>query len=203
MKPPISAVITTYFPYSHADVIVTKFIKGFPTDDDGLREPRTQLVSAYLEQIDPRDMGQAMLWRNGVRAGRSVRDALTGGGKELVCQGVILIGEHGDYPHDELGRHMYPRRALFEQICGVFAETGQVCPVFCDKHLSYNWPDAHWMYARAKQLGVPMMAGSSLPLGWRKPFLELERGCDLRPAVSIGYAHVEAYGYHAIETLQC
>lgn len=204
MKPPIAAVITTYFPYSHADVIVTKFLKGFPTDDHGLLEPRTRLVSAYLDQIDARDMGQAIFWRHGVHLAQSVRAALTtDGGKTLVPQGILLIGEHGDYPTDRLGRHLYPRRHLFEQICGVFEETGAVCPVFCDKHLSYNWPDAKWMYDRACELGVPFMAGSSLPLACRSPWVELDKGCDLRGAVSLGYAGVESYGFHAIETLQC
>lgn len=203
MSKPVGAVITVYFPYSHADVIVTKFIKGFPTDDDGLRPPRTKVVSAYLDQLDRRDMGQAMFWRNGVKLGASVREALLQGTDKLTVEGVLLIGEHGDYPHDELGRHMYPRKHLFEQICGVFAETGSVCPVFCDKHLSYNWTDAKWMYDRARELAVPFMAGSSLPLGHRRPWVELDKGSDVTAAVSVGYAGVEAYGYHAIETLQC
>ena len=45
----IAAVITSYFPYSHADVIVTKFMKGIPTDE-GLRSPRVQLASLYIDQ---------------------------------------------------------------------------------------------------------------------------------------------------------
>ena len=28
----IAAIITTFYPASHADVIVTKFVEGFPTD---------------------------------------------------------------------------------------------------------------------------------------------------------------------------
>ena len=46
----IAAIITTYFPLSHADVIATKYMKGFPTDE-GLQEPRVDLVSIYLDQI--------------------------------------------------------------------------------------------------------------------------------------------------------
>jgi len=53
---------------------------------------------------------------------------------------VVLIGEHGEYPADELGRHMYPRKHLFEQIAGVFAQSGRSVPV---RHHAPNymaWP---------------------------------------------------------------
>ncbi|MCC7494540.1 MAG: hypothetical protein IT204_19435 [Fimbriimonadaceae bacterium] len=203
MPPRVAALITAFFPYSHADVIVSKFLRGFPTDDRGLLPPRTKVTAAWLDQIDARDMGQALFWRFGVPLHQSIRAALTGGtGKELQVDGIILIGEHGDYPYDELGRHMYPRRAIFEQVCGVFAETGAVCPVFCDKHLAYNWEDATWMIQRARQLGVPLMAGSSVPIAHRRPFYDPPLGCRLDEALTIAYGPVEAYGYHAVELLQ-
>lgn len=198
----IAAVCTSYFPYSHADVIVTKFLKGIPTDEE-LRKPRVELASLYLDQIDARDIGQSLAWRHRVPIFQSVRAALTLGGEELAVDGVLLIGEHGDYPHDEMGRHLYPRRALFEQICGVFGSSGRAVPVFNDKHFSYNWPDARWMYDRARQLNVPLMAGSTLPLCWRRPFLEYQRETPLEEAVAIGYGGCESYGFHALETLQC
>ena len=46
----IAAIITEYFAGSHADVIVTKFLKGFPTDE-GLIAPRVDLASLYIDQI--------------------------------------------------------------------------------------------------------------------------------------------------------
>jgi hypothetical protein len=198
----IAAIVTTYHPYSHADVIVTKFMKGIPTDE-GLRQPRVALASLYLDQIDARDIGQSLAWRHHVPVYPSVRAALTLGGKELAVDGVLLIGEHGDYPFDERGRHIYPRRHLFEQVCGVFASSGRSVPVFIDKHLSYNWADARWIYDRARTLGVPLMAGSSLTVCWRRPFLEYERETQIDAAIVIGYGGRESYGFHALETLQC
>ena len=198
----VAAIITTYFQHSHADVIATKYMKGFPTDTS-LQMPRVELVSIYLDQVDERDIGVGLAAEHDVPIYPSIRQALTLGGNELAVDGVILIGEHGDYPHNEIGQHMYPRRYMFEQICGVFASSGRSVPVFNDKHLAYNWDDAIWMYERAKTLDVPFMAGSSLPLGWRKPFLEHSLDTALASAVGIGYGGVESYGFHALETLQC
>ena len=45
---------------------------------------------------------------------------------------------HGDYPHNERGRHQYPRRYFFEQISGVMAESNRSVPCFIDKHLAYR-----------------------------------------------------------------
>jgi len=200
--PKVAAIITTYYPNSHADVIVTRFMEGFPSDE-GVVPPKSALVSMWLDQIGKNDMGVAKAAEHGVPIYRSIREALTLGGKELAVDGVLLIGEHGDYPHDEWDRHMYPRRHLFEQVCGVFAETKKVSPVFIDKHLSYNWQDSAWMMARARQLGVPLMAGSSLVVCWRQPELELPLETDMSDAVALGFGPLEAYGYHTVETLQC
>ncbi len=198
----IAAICTTYYPLSHADVIVTKYMKGFPTNE-GFRQPRVALASIYLDQLDPRDIGRDLAQAHNVPLYQSIRQALTLGGNQLAVDGVLLIGEHGDYPHNEFGQHMYPRCYMFEQICGVFASSGRSVPVFCDKHLSYNWADAKWMFDRARELKVPFMAGSSLPTCWRNPYLEYDLDAPLEAAIGIGYGGLESYGFHALETLQC
>ena len=47
------------------------------------------------------------------------------------------------------------------------------------------------------------MAGSCVPLSWRRPWLEYELGTPLEEALATGYGGIEAYGYHTIETLLC
>jgi hypothetical protein len=59
------------------------------------------------------------------------------------------------------------------------------------------------MYDRARELHLPFMAGSSVPLAWRRPPLQLPRNCELIEAVQIGYGPIEAYGFHALEALAC
>ena len=80
----IAAIVTEYFAGSHADVIVTKFLKGFPTDD-GFLAPRVDLVSMYIDQISDRDIGLGIAAEHGVTVYPSIVKALTrdscGGGE--------------------------------------------------------------------------------------------------------------------------
>ena len=85
----------------------------------------------------------------------------------------------------------------------MIAASGRAIPVFTDKHLSYNWHDAKWMYDRAQALHVPLMAGSSVPLAWRKPWLEYDLGVEIDDAMSVSYGGLDSYGFHALEALQC
>ncbi len=198
----IAAIITAYYPYSHADVIVTKFLRGIPTDD-GLLPPQVEIASFYLDQIHERDVGRELAEQYGVPIFPSIAKALTLGGAELAVDGALIIGEHGDYAWNEKEQHLYPRRFFVEQICGVFATAGRSVPIFSDKHLSWSWEQARWMYERTQELNVPFMAGSSLPVTYRRPWLEYDLETPLTEAVSVAYGGLDAYGFHALETLQC
>ena len=198
----IAAIVTTFFPNSHAGVLAAKFLTGFPTDE-GLIPPRTRVASLYIDQIHRNDVGRQLARQYGVPVYQSVPAALTLGSGELAVDGVLLIGEHGDYPRTALGQEMLPRRWLFEQVCGVIAEHGRPVPVFVDKHLSYRWADARWMYDTARELRVPLWAGSSLPVHWRRPNVEHPLGDPLDEALATGFHMLERYGFHALESLQC
>ena len=49
-------------------------------------------------------------------------------------------------------------------------------PIFNDKHLSWKWAWAKEMYDTAREIGAPLMAGSSLPVTWRTPSIEMPAG---------------------------
>ncbi len=198
----VAAIVTTFFPNSHASVLLSKFLHGFPTDD-GLIPPRTQIASLYIDQIHQQDIGRQLAHQFDIPLYQSIRAALTLGGPELAVDAVLLIGEHGDYPRSTLGQEMLPRRYFFEQICGVIGECGRPIPVFNDKHLSYRWDDACWIYETARQLQVPLWAGSALPVGWRRPGWEHPLGEPIHQALAIGFHMMERYGFHALESLQC
>lgn len=202
MKPKIAAIVTEYRVNSHADVIVTKLLEGCKTRDLDYR-PAVEVASLYLDQVPAQDIGREKAARHGVPIFPTIGEALTLGGKQLAVDGVFLIGEHGHYPYNELDQHMYPRRRFFEETVTIFRKSGRVVPVFNDKHLSYNWADAKWMYDTARELRIPFMAGSSVPGSWRKPELQFEIGTEFTEALSVGYGGTEAYGFHALEGLQC
>jgi len=46
------------------------------------------------------------------------------------------------------------------------------------------------------------MAGSSLPVTWRRPELELPLGTQVEEALVAAYGPIEVYGFHALEALQ-
>ncbi len=86
----IAAILTEYRPNSHADVIVTKFLKGFPTDD-GLLSPRVKIASMYVDQFPENDLSRGYAAEFGVPIYPSIVKALTLGGEALAVDGVLLI----------------------------------------------------------------------------------------------------------------
>ncbi|HEY3788944.1 MAG TPA: hypothetical protein VGL71_08820 [Urbifossiella sp.] len=201
MPKKVAAVVTEYRRWCHADVILRNLLTGYPPD--GKTRPDLELVSLYTDQVPKTDLSRGLAKKHGFKICDTIAEALTLGTNKLAVEGVLSIGEHGDYPHNEKGQHLYPRRRFFEEITGVFEKTGQSVPVFNDKHLAPTGDDAKWMYDRARKLMVPFLAGSSVPTAWRLPKLILPKGSELLGTVQIGYGPVEAYGFHALEGLQC
>lgn len=199
MTKKVAAVVTEYRKWSHADVILRNLLDGYP---DGTR-PALELVSLVTDQVPKNDMSRDLAKKYGFKICDTVAEALTLGGTTLAVDGVLSIGEHGKYPTNDKGQTLYPRRRFFEAICAVFERTKKAVPVFNDKHLAATWADAKWMYDRARKLYAPVLAGSSIPVTWRKPNLVLPKGCELVGAVQLGYGPLEAYGFHALEGLQC
>jgi hypothetical protein len=197
----IAAIVTEYRKWTHADVIIGKILEGF--NYDGGDRPNMRVASMYVDQFPAADMSRALAKRYQFPIHETIEKALTLGGTKLAVDGVICVGEHGKYPTNRKGQVLYPRRRFFEEVTRVFAKTGKSVPVFNDKHLAASWKDAKWMYDRALALFVPFMAGSSVPVTWRRPPLKLPMNCELLGAVQIGYGPFEAYGFHALEGLQC
>ena len=187
---------------SHGAVIFGKMLKGY-SPDGVFTEPRTRLVSMYTEQVPFDDLSRVDAPTLGYKVYTTIKDALTLGGNDLAVDAVCYVGEHGEYPWNERGQKLYPRYELMERIVEVFRRTGKSVPVFSDKHFSYSWSKAKQIYGWSRELNFPFMAGSSIPVNVRTPFLEIPYEAEVENAVAIGYGDLEAYGFHTLEALQC
>ena len=197
----IAAIVTTYFHNSHADVIVSRLLQTDTLDGRGRKSPLS-LASLYIDQIGENDIGVKLAAEHQVPVYDSIRKALTLGGERLAVDGVLLIGEHGSYPLSATEQIQYPKRRFFSETLKVFDESNRVVPVFNDKHMSDNWVDAKWLYDEARKRNIPLMAGSSVPLTWRRPAADLKPGANLDRVLAISCGPLEAYGFHTLEMLQ-
>ncbi len=198
----IALVTTAYHYLSHAYHIGGRFLDGYLRDGQ-LHYPDFAIAGMFVEQQKENDLSKELSRKHGFTIYPDVAGALTLGGDKLAVDGVILIGEHGDYPYNDKLQKLYPRYELFQKIVAVFEKSKRSVPVFCDKHLYYDRKKAAEMVETAHKIGFPLMAGSSLPITWRRPELELPLGSDLKEAIVASRGELEIYGFHALEALQC
>lgn len=199
----IAVVTTAYYYLSHAYHIVGRFLHGY-LHENRLHFPDYAIAGMFVDQPKHAgDLSRELAKEFDFTLYDTVAGALTLGGDRLAVDGVLLIGEHGNYPYNDRGQKLYPRFELFQRIVEVFRKSNRTVPVFCDKHLYYDRRRAKEMYDTARKLGFGLMAGSSLPVTWRRPELELPIGCRIREALVAGKGELEIYGIHNLEALQC
>ncbi|MDZ4687655.1 MAG: hypothetical protein SH850_21500 [Planctomycetaceae bacterium] len=200
-RPRVAAVVTEFTPRSHAHVILENFLEPYYFNGH-LTDPGVDVVGLYVDQFPERDMARDVAKQYGFEIFPTIAGALQLGGNELAVDGVLSIGEHGNYPMNDRRQRMYPRKRFFDEIVAVFRQSGRVVPLFNDKHLSYRWDWSVEMMQVALELKIPFMAGSSVPLAQRRPSLEIPDQSVVEEAVSIHSGGLEGYDFHALEVLQ-
>ena len=202
-RPKIAAVTTIYFKYSHTQHIVDRFLEGYGWGGRHHRPPM-DLVSLFVDQVKENDLSKSRAEEfPSMKTYPTVAECLTLGGDQLAVDGILLIGEHGDYEKNEKGQTLYPRYELYKEIVRVFKESGRSVPVFNDKHLSWDWDQSREMYDISREMDFPFMAGSSLPVTRRIPALEMPTGAEIDEALCVCYGGVDSYDFHGLETIQC
>ncbi|MCU1273354.1 MAG: hypothetical protein JWO48_785 [Bryobacterales bacterium] len=197
------AVITTVYRYlTHAQHEADRFLVGYPHNGRWHR-PDMKIVSLYVDQKPEGDLSEARAREFGFKVYPSIAETLRCGGDKLAVDAVLIIGEHGHYPRNEKGQILYPRHEWFKQCVDVFEKDGRAVPVFNDKNLSYSFEKAKWMVDSSKRLGFPVLAGSSLPVTWRLPDIELPLDCEIEDALMVGVGESDPMDYHALEAMQC
>src|SRR5437762_8968718 len=59
------------------------------------------------------------------------------------------------------------------------------------------------MVGTARRMKCPFLAGSSLPLTWRMPAIDLPSGAEPEELLVVAFGGLDVYDFHALETLQC
>ena len=165
---------------SHSDNFITRFLEGYWINDK-YYPPPCDVVSLFTDQVHANDISRRLAAAYGFKIYPTIADALTLGTGKLAVDGVLLIGEHGNYPNNEKGQKLYPRYEFMKQVVDVYDKSGRAVPVFNDKHLSYDWDKAKWMYDQSRAAEVPdgggfVVLGNLPPAGTGLPARRAVRG---------------------------
>jgi len=201
-RPKLAAITTVYRKMAHTQHVVDRYLEGYGWNGTH-HHPEMDLIALYVDQVGADDLSRDRAARfPTMKIYPTIAEALTCGTGKLAVDGVVVVGEHGNYPKTPKGQVQYPRYRFFEEIVAVFRSSGRSVPMFNDKHLSWNWEWAKKMYDTSKEMGFAYMAGSSLPVTWRIPSVEFPDGARVSEALCVCYGGVDSYDFHGLETIQ-
>src|SRR5262249_31934529 len=98
MPKKVAAIVTEYRRHSHADVIVGKILEG--PNYDWKDRYDLEVVSMYVDQTPTGDLSAGLAKKFNFPLCKTIEEALLREGK-LAVDGVLCIGEHGNYPTSE------------------------------------------------------------------------------------------------------
>jgi hypothetical protein len=210
---------------SDLQIIADRFLVGYPHEGDW-RIPNVKVVSMFVESRArfagaanrsrgqrtaapepppdpgrPADLSAERAKEFGFRLFRTIPEALRGGGDNLAVDAVLSVIEQGDYPRNRKGQILYPRYDFFEQCVQIFEEEGRAVPYFNHGSLSFSFHQARAMVATSERLKFPMLAGSSLPVTWRLPDIDIPIGAQIQDAVMV--CPFDGMEFDALEAMQC
>jgi hypothetical protein len=188
--------------HSHAQHFLDRMTLGYNWAGQWIA-PRVEVASVYVDQVPEGDLSKGRIARYGLKQFPTIEEAVTLGNSGLAVDGVVIIAEHGHYPKNDKGQTLYPRYEFFKRVVKVFEQSGRSVPVFNDKHLSTTWARCREMVDDSRRLGFPFLAGSSLPVTWRLPQIDMPLDVPLVESVCVGYGGVDSYDFHGLETAQC
>ena len=172
-QPKRIAILAAAYPQHMAD----RFLVGYPYDG-AWHKSDMRVVSLYVE--NKTEPGRATEF--GFQVYPTVSDALRCGGTQLAVDAVLSFG-------------------FLAECIQVFEQDGRAVPVFQDGPLSPSFEKAKAMIDASRRLRFPLLAGSSLPVTWRLPAIDLPPGCGIEEALMVGVG--DAMDFPALEGLQC
>jgi hypothetical protein len=165
---------------------------------------RTEVVQHPPEELGlMSDLSKARSQQFGFRLCRNIPEALRCGGDRIAVDAVLTVIEQDEYPSNDKGQILLPRYDFFQQCAQVFEDEGHAVPYFNHKQLSFSFEEAQSMVKTAYRLKFPLLAGSSLPVTWRLPDVDIPLGAEVQEAVMVGVGGFDGMDFDALEALQC
>jgi hypothetical protein len=162
--------------------------------------------SQALEELGPMsDLSDMRSQEFGFRLCRNIPEALRCGGSRIAVDAVLTIAEQGgDYPYssNDMGQILLPTYDWFQQCVHVFEEENHAVPYFNHKQLSFSFPEAQNMVKTAERLKFPLLAGSSMPVTWRLPDVDIPLGAPVQEAVMVGVGRFDGMDFDALDAMQ-
>ena len=190
----LAILASRWTPGSPARQIGDRFLIGYPRQGRWHRPPM-DVVSLYVDRTPEADQSRERAAEFGFRVYPSVAETLRCGTGRLAVDGVLVLAGQGE---DSSAESSGPD--LVEPMVEVFKEDLRAVPVYWDQPLGLA--QARKMVEASRQLKFPVLAGSSLPMTWRLPPLELPIGCRVEQALMVGIGSRRSDRYRALETLQ-
>src|ERR1700677_1653450 len=160
---------------------------------------RDQHISEKPESTS--DLRKARGQQFGFRLCSNIPEALRCGGDRIAVDAVLAIVEQDDYPSNSKGQALLPNYDFFQQCVQVFEDEKHAVPYFNHKQLSYSFDQAQTMVKTANRVRFPLLAGSSMPVTWRLPDVDIPLGAEVQEVVMAGAG--EGMEWDALEALQC
>jgi hypothetical protein len=158
------------------------------------------------EQGLTNDLSPARAQQFGFRLCHNIPEALRCGGDKIAVDAVLTIVEQCSdfpYPTSDKGQVLLPRYDFFEQCAQVFETEKHSVPYFNHRQLSFSFSEAETMVKTAERLKFPLMAGSSMPVTWRLPDVDIPLGSRVQEAVMVGFGGLDGTDFDALEAMQC
>ncbi|WP_035358872.1 hypothetical protein [Edaphobacter aggregans] len=178
-----------------------------PADAKRTPEERWEpMAPSSEEQGLSSDLSQARAQQFGFRLCHNIPEALRCGGDRIAVDAVLAIVEQCNdfpYPTNDRGQVLLPRYDFFEQCAQVFETEKHSIPYFNHKQLSFSFSEAERMVKTAERLKFPLMAGSSMPVTWRLPDVDVPLGARVEEAVMVGVGGFDGTDFDALEAMQC
>ena len=151
------------------------------------------------------DLSELRSQEFGFRLCRNIPEALRCGGSRIAVDAVLAIAEQGGdypYPSNDMGQILLPTYDWFQQCAHVFEDEHHAVPYFNHRQLSFSFPEAHNMVKTAERLNFPLLAGSSMPVTWRLPDVDIPLGAPVEEAVMVGVGRFDGMDFDALDAMQ-